>query len=147
MPLVAIIAVKIFSIAQPYFRHSALATSELRKRQEAISITPKKLQQHCSTRWNSTLYMIHSLLHNRWPLNAVLADESLTRGQYRYLELSSQHWLILEDVAKVLKHLKVATVFLSAENNVSISAVLPVVRTWFSYKTGCRRRFCLCETV
>lgn len=48
-----------------HFRHSTLATSELRKHQEAMSITPKKLQQHCSTRWNSTLYMIQSLLHNR----------------------------------------------------------------------------------
>ena len=38
-----------------HFRHSALATSELRKRQEVMSITPKKLQQHCNTRWNSTL--------------------------------------------------------------------------------------------
>ena len=92
-----------------------------------MSITPKKLQQHCSTHWNSTLYMIQSLLHNRWPLTAVLADESVTRRQYRYLELSSQHWLILEDIAKVLEHLEVATVFLSAENNVSISAVLPIV--------------------
>ena len=113
--------------AVTHFQHSAFATSELRKCQEAMSITPKKLQQHCSTRWNSTLYMIHSLLHNRWTLNAVLADESVTRGQYRYLELSSQHWLILEDVAKILKHLEVAIVFLSAENDVSISAVLPVV--------------------
>ena len=110
-----------------HFRHSALATSELRKHQEVMSITPKKLQQHCSTHWNSTLYMIQSLLHNRWPLTAVLADESVTRRQYRYLELSSQHWLILEDIAKVLEHLEVATVFLSAENNVSISAVLPIV--------------------
>ena len=95
-----------------HFRHSALATSELRKCQETMSITPKKLQKHCSTYWNSTLYMIQSLLHNR----------CVTRRQYRYLELSSRHWLILEDIAKILEHLEVATVFLSAENNVSISA-------------------------
>ena len=110
-----------------HFRHSALATSELEKHQEAMSIAPKKLQQHCVTRWNSTLYMIQSLLHNRWPLTAVLADDTVTRRQYRYPELSSANWLILEDVSKVLKHLEIATVFLSAENNVSISAVLPVV--------------------
>ena len=110
-----------------HFRHSALATSELRKRQEAMSIAPKKLQQHCVTRWNSTLYMIQSLLHNRWPLTAVLADDTVIRRQYQYLELSSANWLILEDVSKVLQHLEVATVFLSAENNVSISAVLPIV--------------------
>ena len=65
-----------------------------------MSIAPKKLQQHCVTRWNSTLYMIQSLLHNRWPLTAVLADDiidTVTRWQYRYLELSSANWLILED--------------------------------------------------
>ena len=113
-----------------HFRHSALAAIiELKKRLEAMSIVPKKLQQHCVTRWNSTLYMIQSLLHNRWPLTAVLADDTVTRWQYRYLELSSANWLISEDVSKVLEHLEVATVFLSAENNVSISAVLPVVHT------------------
>ena len=56
-----------------------------------------------------------------------MADESVTRRQYRYLELSSKNWLILEDIAKVLEHLEVGTVFLSAENNVSIFAVLPIV--------------------
>ena len=110
-----------------HFRHGALATSELKECQEAMSIVPKKLQQLCVTHWNSTLYMIQSLLCNRWPLTAVLADDTVTRRQYRYLELSSANWLILEDVSQVLEHLEVGTVFLSAENNVSISAVLPVV--------------------
>ena len=80
-----------------HFQHSVLATSELRKYQEVMSTTPKKFQQHCSTCWNSTLYMIQNLLYNRWPLTALLADESVTRRQHRYLELSSQYWLILED--------------------------------------------------
>ena len=110
-----------------HFRHSALATAELRKRQEAMSVEPKKLQQACITRWNSTLYMIQSLVHNRWPLTAVLADETVTKRHYRYLELSPVHWVILEDLSKVLAHLEVATVFLSEENNVSISGVLPIV--------------------
>ena len=59
-----------------------------------MGITPKKLQQQCNTCWNSTLYMIQSLLHNRWPLTAVLADETVTKQQYRYLELSAGNWLI-----------------------------------------------------
>ena len=71
--------------------------------------------------------MIQSLLHNRWPLTAVLADDTVTRWQYRYLELSSANWLILEDVSKVLERLEVATIFLNAGNNVSISAVFSVV--------------------
>ena len=106
-----------------HFRHSALATAALRT-QETISVEPKKLQQPCITRWNSTLYMIQSLLHNRC---AVLADVSVTKRQYRHLELSPVHWVILEDLSKVLEHLEVATVFLSEENNVSISCVLPIV--------------------
>ena len=59
-----------------------------------MGVTPKKLQQQCNTCWNSTLYMIQSLLHNRWPLAAVLADETVTKQQYRYLELSAGNWLI-----------------------------------------------------
>jgi len=66
-------------------------------------------------------------VHNRWPLTAVLADETVMKRHYRYLELSPAHWVILEDLSKVLEHLEVATVFLSEENNVSISGVLPIV--------------------
>ena len=63
--------------AKKLVTHSALATAELR-RQEAMSVDPKKLHQACITRWNSTLHMIQSILHNRWPLTAVLDDESVT---------------------------------------------------------------------
>ena len=61
-----------------HFWHIALATAELKRRQEAMSVEPKKMQQACITRRNSILYMIQSILHNRWPLTAVLADESVT---------------------------------------------------------------------
>ena len=71
--------------------------------------------------------MVQSLLHNRWPLTAVLADESVTKRQYQYLELSSENWLTLGDLSKVLESLEVATVFFSEETNVSISVVLPVI--------------------
>lgn len=105
-----------------HFRHSALATNALQKRQESMGMPPRKLQQDCPTRWNSTFYMIKS-----WPITAVLSDESVTKRQYRYLDLSSDNWLTLEDLSKVLEPLEVATVFLSKETNVSLSTVLPVV--------------------
>ena len=62
-----------------HFRHSALATAALRRTQETMSVEPKTLQQACITWWNSTLYMIQSLLHNRCPIAAVLADVSVTK--------------------------------------------------------------------
>ena len=86
----------------------------------------RKLQQDCPTRWNSTYYMIRSLLENRWPVTAVLSDEAVTQRKYRYLDLSSENWIVLEEL--VLEPLEVATVFLSKEVNVSLSAVLPMIQ-------------------
>ena len=62
-----------------HFRHSALASNELKKRQEEMGKPPKTLHQYCPTRWNSTFYMIKSLLENRWPVTAVLSDETVTK--------------------------------------------------------------------
>ena len=61
-----------------HFRHNALASSELRKCQEAMGTPPRKLQQDCPICWNSTYYMIKSLLDSRWPVTAVLSDETVT---------------------------------------------------------------------
>ena len=110
-----------------HFRHSALATSELHKRQEGMGMPPKRLQQDCPTRWNSTYYMVKTLLANRWPVTAVLSDERVTKRQYRYLDMSSEKWMVLEELVKVLEPLEVATVFLSKEQNTSLSTVYPVV--------------------
>jgi len=71
--------------------------------------------------------MVQSLLVNRWPLTAVLSDKTIIKRQYRYLDLSSDNWMILEDLVKLLQPLEVATVFLSEEHNTSLSAVLPIV--------------------
>lgn len=61
-------------------------------------------------------------------MTQVLADEDITKRQY--LELSSEKWLILEDLVKVLEPFEVATTFLSGEANVSLSTVLPCNCAW-----------------
>ena len=57
--------------------------------------------------------MIKTLLQCRWPVAAVLSDETVTKRQYRYLDLSSENWLVLEELVKVLEPFEVATVVLS----------------------------------
>ena len=109
------------------FHHSTLATNELKKRQEGMGMTPKKIQQDCPTRWNSTYYMAKSLIENRWPLVAVLSDETVTKRQYRQLGLSADTWSLLSDLIKCLHPLEVATVLLCEENHTSLSLVLPVI--------------------
>ena len=63
-----------------HFNHSPLATSELRKWQESMGLPALKLQQDCPTRWNSQFYMTKTLLQCRWPVSAVLSDETVTKG-------------------------------------------------------------------
>ena len=110
-----------------HFKHSALATTQLKIRQERMSITPCKLKQDCPTRWNSTLYMIKTLLSNRWPVSAVLSDETVTKRQYRYLDLRNEQWELLEELVKPLQFFETATVYLSADINVSSSCVYPII--------------------
>ena len=54
-----------------------------------------KLINECKTRWNSTFYVCQSLLQNRWPVSAVIADESVTRMEHKRLDLSSAQWELL----------------------------------------------------
>ena len=100
-----------------HFCHSALATAALKKRQVQMNLPEKKLKQDISMRWNSTFYMIQRLLEARWPVVAVLSDESVTKRSDRFLDLRSEQWDPLQELSKVLEPIEIATVFLSYESN------------------------------
>ena len=55
----------------------------------------QKLINDYKTRWNSTFYMFESLLQNRQPISAVLADETVTRVEDRRLDLTTAQWELL----------------------------------------------------
>ena len=111
-----------------HFKHSALATAELKKRQEQMGVKHKKFIQDCPTRWNSVFYMIQRLLEMRWPITAVLSDEEVTQRSDRYLDVRSEQWELLGYLVKHLEPCEIATVFLSYETNVSVSCVHPIVQ-------------------
>ena len=50
-----------------HFKHSALATGELKKGQQQMNVTENKLIQQCPTKWNSTYSMLQRLIEMRWP--------------------------------------------------------------------------------
>ena len=60
------------------------------------------LIQDVSTRWNSTFYMIERLVEQRWPITAVLSDNSVTKPSDRYLDLKSEQWEILSALKELL---------------------------------------------
>ena len=71
--------------------------------------------------------MAECLLANRWPISAVLSDDSVTKRQDRVLDLHNEQWELLQELVKPLQLLETATVFLSKEANVSGSCVYPII--------------------
>ena len=71
--------------------------------------------------------MLKCLLKLRWPVIAVLSDESVTKRSDRYLDLKTEQWKLVEDLVPVLEQFSVATTFFSYEENVSISSVFAIV--------------------
>ena len=62
-----------------HFRHSALATCALRKRQEQLGISANKLQTDCPVQWNSTVVLLQRLFEQRIVVQSKLADETVTK--------------------------------------------------------------------
>ena len=104
-----------------------VASEELKKRQTQMEIDQKKLIQDCPTRWNSSFYMLDRLVEMRWPVSAVLCDESVAKRSDRSLDLRSEQWVLAVDLVKALRPFEVATTFFSYEENTSLSCILPVI--------------------
>ena len=73
--------------------------------------------------------MIQRLVTNRWPVSAVLSNTTVTKRQDRTLDLTAQQWILLEELAKLLEPLEIATVLFCTEKKVAISCVLPVMHS------------------
>ncbi|XP_065816547.1 E3 SUMO-protein ligase ZBED1-like [Labrus bergylta] len=120
-----------------HFKRSELASSKLKTKQQQMGTPEHKLIQNVSTRWNSTFYMVTRLLEQRWPLTATLSDPTVTQSGKQYLDMKPDQWVLLEE----LQAFDCATVFLSGESYVTVSALPPLVRgllksTQVSYDTA-----------
>ncbi|CAJ1057726.1 E3 SUMO-protein ligase ZBED1-like [Xyrichtys novacula] len=96
-----------------HFKHSAPNAAELEKMQDARKKPKEALTQDVSTRWNSTLEMIRSILRNQEPLSDALALHPTK--------------VTMPTAAELDKLQKYVTELLGGENFVSCSAVLPAL--------------------
>ena len=110
-----------------YFKHSALATTALSRKQEQMNLANHRLLQDVVTRWNSTFFMFKRLLEQRWAIYAVFYDEHGTQNQYKHLYLKEEQWNLIEQMVKVLEPLQIATTALCETQTVSCSLIYPVV--------------------
>lgn len=111
-----------------HFKKSELASTALKNKQNQMGAPEHKLVQDVSTRWNSTYYMVSRLLEQRWPITATLSDPSITQRAKQSLDLKPDQWIILEELSVALQPFECATVFLSGESYVTVSALPPIVR-------------------
>ena len=114
-----------------HFKMSTLATNGLLakvKEMLASEHHDKALIQDMSTRWNSTFYMLECLSLLRWPVVAVLSDQSLTKPQEaRVLEMPAKSWKLAEKIVLVLRKVELATVLLSWQSKTTSGVVLPAI--------------------
>ncbi|XP_049326832.1 zinc finger BED domain-containing protein 4-like [Astyanax mexicanus] len=79
-----------------HFKHSHLASSRLKTIQTEVGLQPKVLQQDVSTRWNSTFYMLQTLLEQKRAIGAYAADFELPAT------LTASQWSLIENIVTLL---------------------------------------------
>ncbi|XP_059201115.1 zinc finger BED domain-containing protein 4-like [Centropristis striata] len=111
-----------------HFKHSALANSRLEDIQLEINQPAKRLQQDVQTRWNSTFYMIQSLIEQKRPLGIFVSEHGLPDT------LTAHQWILLEKVLSVLGPFKELTRKVSSSDAMAAD-VIPAVTVLHRFLT------------
>ncbi|XP_069009758.1 E3 SUMO-protein ligase ZBED1-like [Embiotoca jacksoni] len=106
-----------------FFRSSTTAKEKLTQVQLYLGMANMKLMQEVETRWSSTYLMLQRLVEQREPVGAALAGL-----QHDIPFLTSEEFNIVGGSLSLLSPFYDATVELSAEENVSASKVVPLVK-------------------
>ncbi|XP_065111079.2 E3 SUMO-protein ligase ZBED1-like [Paramisgurnus dabryanus] len=85
------------------------------------------LVQDVCTRWNNTYQMLSRLLEQRWLETAALSDPAVTQKGKHYLDLKPEQWNLIGELSQVLEPFEAATVFLSGQHYVTLSALPQLV--------------------
>ncbi len=110
-----------------HFKHSVVAMTALKQKQDQLGIKQHHLVQDVVTRWNSTYFMMERLSEQRVAIYTVLHDPAVTKDDKKHLDLKEDQWELLSQMVTVLKPLQVATTVFSLEQNASCSIVYPVI--------------------
>ena len=78
-----------------HFKHSVVAMTALKQKQDQLGIKQHHLVQDVVTRWNSTYFMMERLSEQRVAIYAVLHDPAVTKDQQKHLDLKEDQWEVL----------------------------------------------------
>ncbi|XP_060846565.1 E3 SUMO-protein ligase ZBED1-like, partial [Rhopalosiphum padi] len=112
------------------FRQSSKRTYALENYLVEKECKKLNLKQSCPTRWNSTLDMLERSLELLSAVVVIMSDRTLFNSKIaKDQELLEEDWEKIEILVTLLKPLKTATTVLCADQNVTISIVLPIVKS------------------
>ena len=110
-----------------HFKHSALATDGLMKKQKALGF--KKMLhvvQEVPTRWNSPFYMLQRLVLLKQPIHLYL-ENTMTEVDRRSYDLSDSQWANAKGVLNLLEAIDQVTTTLSGDKYSTLSWCLPLL--------------------
>ena len=76
--------------------------------------------------------MLQHLIEMRWPITAVLSDESVTKCSDKHLDLITAQWSLAEELVEILEPFDVATTVPCGEEKSTISCTLPIILDYCS---------------
>ncbi len=103
-----------------HFKHSNLAYSRLQDIQTQLGQPIKRLQQDVQTRWNSTFYMVQSLIEQKRAIGVYVSENELPAT------LTLNQWNLLEKMVNVLAPFEEMTRQVSSSDALA-SDVIPAV--------------------
>lgn len=104
-----------------HFKHSQVAYTRLHELQVQLGQPQKRLQQDIATRWNSSFYMLQSLVEQKRTISAYAAEYELP------CTLTNNQWKLAENMMVLLAPFEELTQQISS-SNASASDVIPSVK-------------------
>ena len=86
-----------------HFKRSTLAYDKLRQIQQQLDISEHKLKQDELTRWNSTLYMLQSVVEQRMSLAVYGSDRSIPVLTATQLDIANKVIMYCHQLKKLLR--------------------------------------------
>ncbi|GBP35152.1 Transposable element Hobo transposase [Eumeta japonica] len=80
-----------------HFHHSNTAQDELKAIQKRLNQIPLKISQECTTRWNSTFYMLERILQVKESLCLYAPTNN------KIPQLTSEEWMLIDKVITLLR--------------------------------------------
>ena len=103
-----------------HFKHLSVASHLLTRIQDNLGLPRHTLKQDVSTRWNSSLYMLQSILEQKMALAAYAAKNDVSQLTANQLEIARKLVLLLAPVEEITQ--------LISKQTATISVVIPMIR-------------------